>query len=93
MKLRVHFEISDRNIDETVTGETAEEILAEAKNRVARELGWKGVFLHALTTLQFAQLAVKMYNDHHGTDYHSPQSADDFVEFGRRTGNVDVLKD
>jgi nucleotide-binding universal stress UspA family protein len=92
MKLRVHFDISDRHIDETVEGPSADEILAEAKSRVAKELGWKGMFLHAMSTLQFAQLAVRLYNEHNAAGYPTPESAEEFIAFGRATGNVDVLE-
>jgi hypothetical protein len=93
MKLRVHFDISDRHIDETVSGGSAEEIMSEAKDRVARELGWKGMFLRAMSTLQFAQLAVRMYNEHNGVNLPLPETAADFISFGRQTGNVDVLEE
>ena len=92
MKLRVHFEIADRNIDEIVDGSNADELLSEAKSRVASELGWKGMFLHAMSTIQFAQLAVRMYNEHHETQYPIPETAEEFVEFGKVTGKVEVLE-
>jgi hypothetical protein len=92
MKVRVRFEIADRSIDETVEACGAEELLAIAKARVARELGWKGLFLNAMTPLSFAQMAVQRYNDHYKAHYPIPKSAEEFVEFGEATGNLTVLE-
>ncbi len=47
MKVRVTMDVSGRHIDETLTGTSADDVLAQAKARVAKELGWKGLFLNA----------------------------------------------
>ncbi len=91
MKVRVNLEVAGRHIDETVSGADADDILAQAKARVAAELGWKGLFLHAMPTLTFAQEAVRRYNAAHATHYDLPQSADDFFKWGQDLGYVNVL--
>lgn len=93
MKVRVRFEVADRSIDETVEGRSAEDLLAMAKARVARELGWKGLFLNAISPLAFAQMAVQRYNDHYKTNHPIPTSAEEFVEFGKMTGNLTVIEE
>lgn len=93
MKVRVRFEVAGRSIDETVDGRDAEDLLAMAKARVARELGWKGLFLNAMSPLSFAQMAVQRYNDHYKADYAIPASAQEFLEFAQATGNLTVLEE
>lgn len=91
MKIHVRFEVAGRSIDETVQGGNAEELLAMAKARVARELGWKGIFLNAMSPLSFAQMAVERYNEHYKTNHAIPTNAEEFLEFGKATGNLTVL--
>jgi nucleotide-binding universal stress UspA family protein len=93
MKVRARFEVAGTEVDEIAEGKDASDLIAQAKDRVAKHLGWKGIFLNAMSPLAFAQLAVKMYNDHHDTDYPIPQTADEFVEFGMKTGNLTMLED
>ena len=93
MKVRAQFEIADTKVDEIAEGNDAEDLIAQAKARVAKHLGWKGIFLNAMTPLAFAQLAVKLYNDRHSSNYPIPQKAEDFVEFGKETGNLVVLEE
>ncbi len=92
MKVRVKIAIAGRSIDEIITALNADDLLAEAKQRVARDMGWKGMFLNAMGPLQFAQTAVRMYNENYKTDYPLPQTAEEFVAFGEKTGNLEVLE-
>lgn len=93
MKVRVRFEIGGRQIDEIAEGAHAEDLLAQSKSRVAAELGWKGIFLNAISPLAFAQMAVERYNDLHKTNHPIPRSAEEFLEFGKATGNLTVLEE
>ena len=93
MKVRVTMEMAGRTVDETVTGTDADDVLSQAKARVARELGWKGLFLNAMPTLTFAQEAVRRYNAASGTHYDVPQSADDFLKLGQDLGYFTILPD
>lgn len=92
MKVRVSLEVAERKIDEIVEAPNAGALLVEAKNRVAKELGWKGMFLNAMSPISFAQMAVKKYNENFHTDYAIPETAEQFIEFGTRTGNLEVLE-
>ncbi|MCW3059701.1 MAG: hypothetical protein ABIY70_19630 [Capsulimonas sp.] len=91
MKVRVKTEIAGRSIDETLAGANADDILAQVKSRVAKELGWKGLFLNAMTPLGFAQEAVKRYNTANQSSYAPPQSASEFVQLGSQLGFVEIL--
>ena len=91
MKVRVTMEIAGRHVDETVSGADATDILTQAKARVARELGWKGLFLNAMPTLTFAQEAVRRYNANFETHYALPQSAQEFFQWGQDLGYVTIL--
>ena len=92
MKVRVTFEMGDKKVDEVVDAASADDLLTQAKARVARELGWRGMFLSAMTPLKFAQTAVGMYNERFKTAHPLPQTADEFLRFGEQTGNITVLE-
>ena len=91
MKVRVQLEVMGRKIDETVTGRDADDVLGQAKAKVAKELGWKGLFLNAMPNLTFAQEAVRRYNTAFKTEYDLPQSADEFLKMGQDLGYMTVL--
>jgi len=93
MNVRVTMEVAGRRIDEALTGPNADDVLAQAKARVAKELGWKGLFLSAMTPLGFAQKAVELYNGSHQTKYALPQSADEFLKLGQDLGYIAILPD
>jgi len=91
MKMHVKMEVAGRQIDEIVAGADAEHILGQIKARVTRELGWKGMFLHSLTPLAFAQMAVQRYNAAYQATLPVPATADDFVALGQQIGYVTLL--
>lgn len=84
-------DVAGRHIDETLNGPDADDVLAQAKTRVTKELGWKGLFLNAFTPLAFAQKAVELYNSAHKTTYTVPQSADEFFVLGKDLGYIAIL--
>lgn len=84
-------DVAGRHVDETLNGPNADDVLAQAKVRVAKELGWKGLFLSAMTPLAFAQMAVTLYNSAHKTTYAEPKSADEFFVLGKDLGYITVL--
>jgi len=92
MKVRVRLEVPGRVVDEIAEAPNAEGLIAQAKARVVRELGWKGLFLNAMSDLSFAQLAVRLYNERYHANYAIPQTADEFLDFGKATGNLTVLE-
>lgn len=93
MKVRVTLDIAGRHIDQTLTGADADDVLAQAKARVARELGWKGMFLNAMTPLGFAQKAVSLYNNANHTTYAPPQTAEEFLRLGQDLDYIQILPD
>lgn len=93
MKVRVTMDVAGRHIDETVTGKDADDVLTQAKARVARELGWKGLFLSVMSPLAFAQKGVELYNGAHGTHYAPPQTAAEFLRLGADLDYIHILPD
>ena len=93
MKIRVTMDVADHHINEVVEGVTAEEIVSIAKSKLAKELGWKGLFLKALSPLSFAQQAIGQYNSSSGTQYKIPQSCDEFLNLGQDLGYITFLTD
>ncbi len=86
-------QVAGRKIDETLSGPNADDVLAQAKAQVSKELGWKGLFLNALTPLGFAQKAVELYNSSHRTTYAAPKSADEFFALGQDLGYITILSE
>ena len=86
-------EVAGHKVDEVLTGPDADNILAQAKAHVAKELGWKGLFLSAMTPLGFAQKAFDLYNSSHKTMYGLPQSADEFLQLGQDLGYIMPILD
>ncbi len=93
MTVRVQMEVAGRKIDEMLTGADADDVLTQAKAHVQKELGWKGLFLAAMTPLGFAQKAVALYNGSHHTTYAPPQDAAEFLRLGQDLGYITVLPD
>lgn len=93
MKVRVNVSIEGHDIDEIIEAADIEALVLAARDRVARELGWKGLLLKTLTPLQFAQEAVKRYNESFSKNQPLPQSLDEFLEFGRATGKLTVIQE
>jgi len=93
VKIQVDLDIAGRKFREVVTGQNAGELLVHAKARVAKELGWKGLVVSAMSPIGFAQETVRQYNDAFGTKYALPNSAEEFMTFGESTGYVTVLSE
>ena len=91
MKVRVNLEIADRKVDEIVTGRDADDVLAQAKARVEKELGWKGFFLKAMSPMGFAQEVVRRYNAGSGSQYAIPKTADEFLKLGADLGYLQTI--
>ena len=45
MKVRIKLEIDERKIDEIFEASSVEDLIKAAQSRVAKELGWKGLFV------------------------------------------------
>ena len=91
MTVRVTMDVMGRHVDEVLAGRDADDIITQAKARVAEELGWLGAFLRPMSPLTFAQEAVRGYNSAHATDYAPPQSAEEFLKLGQDLGYLTVL--
>jgi len=93
MKVRVSLEIAERKIDEVVTGRDADDVLAQAKARVEKELGRKGLFLKAMSPMGFAQEVVRRYNAGTKSNYAIPQTADEFLRLGADLGYLQEVEE
>jgi hypothetical protein len=92
VKVRITVDVDGRHIDQMLEAATPDQLLAEAKRQVERELGWKGLMIKALTPLQFAQLVARLYNEGEEMPYPAPQTSEEFIEFGQATGHLEVLE-
>ena len=93
MKVRVKVSFEGNSIDETVEAVSLEALLITVRDRVARELGWKGLLLKTLSPLQFAQESVKRYNEAFCKNQPIPKTLEDFLEFGKSIGTLTVIED
>ena len=63
MKLHIHFQTGDFKVNEEVSGENADVIVASMQKRVAQEAGFLvGAVIRNMTPLQFAREATRRYN-------------------------------
>jgi len=92
MKVHVILAIDGRQIDQIIEADSPDGVLVEAKERVAREIGFKGFFIRAMSPLAFAQEAVRRYNEAYGKSCALPATAADFLAFGEETGHLIVLE-
>jgi len=93
VKVRVKAEIAGSSVDEVLDGSSAGDILAQAKNKVAAKLGWKGLFLNAMSPMTFAQMIVRKYNEQYHAHYDIPNSPEEFVTLGVQLGYLSILPD
>lgn len=83
MKLHVHFETDQMKVDEVVSGDTAEQVVAAMQARVAKEAGFLvGAVVKRMTPLAFAQEATRRYNTAAGDSAPIPDSCDAFIRTG-----------
>lgn len=63
MNVHIHLVIGETSIDEEATGNSAEEVVADIRDRVAKEMGFLvGGFIKRMTPLDFAREATRRYN-------------------------------
>jgi len=83
VKLHVHFQTGDVKVDEVISGDTAEAIVALMQRRVAQEAGFLvGAVVKRMTPLQFAQEAIRRYNAATKENAPIPQTCDQFLQLG-----------
>ena len=83
MKLHVHFETGDLKVNEIVSGENAEAVVAAMQKRVAQEAGFLvGAAVRAMSPLRFAQEATRRYNAAMKDNAPIPTTCDQFIRTG-----------
>ena len=80
-------------IDDIVVGKDATDVLTIARDRAAKELGWKGLFLKTMSPITLGQEAVKRFNASMGTNHPIPQTAQQFLDLGKELGYITILSD
>ncbi len=83
MKLHIHFQTGDFKVNEEVSGENADAVVAAMQKRVAQEAGFlAGAVIRNMTPLQFAREATRRYNTALKDDAPLPNSCGEFVQMG-----------
>lgn len=92
MKVRITQKTPQFSVDETFTGNTADDIVRAMKDTVAARVNFMlRPFVTAMTPLQFAQEVVRRYNDATHKSISAPQSCAEFLDQGEREGIVTFL--
>lgn len=74
-------------VDEVVSGDTAEAVVAAMQKRVAAEAGFiVGAVVKRMTPLMFAQEATRRYNAALKDNAPIPQTCDEFIQTGVTKG-------
>ena len=93
MKLHVKFVSGGINVDEVVSGASAEEVVAAMQQRVAKEAGFLiGMGIRSMTPLKFAQEATRRYNQAANDDVPLPEDCDAFVRVGIEKGFATLVE-
>jgi len=92
MKVRVKLSVEGNDVDETIEAASLDALILAMRDRVAADMGWKGLLLKTLTPLQFAQESVKRYNEVYAKNQPLPQSLEEFLDFGQATGKLSVIE-
>jgi hypothetical protein len=84
VRLHVHFQQGDMKVDEIVSGDTSEQVVAAMQKRVAQEAGFLvGAAVRAMSPLKFAQEVTRRYSAATGdANAPVPQTCDEFLQFG-----------
>lgn len=87
MKVHIHLAIGETKIDEEATGNSAEEVVANVRDRVAGEMGFLvGGFIKRMTPLAFAHEATRRYNAAAKDNAPLPATCEDFLEMAVAKG-------
>ena len=93
MKVRITYQTREITVDERFIGETADVVVASMQAAVSVRLGFAlRLFVNAMSPLQFAQEAVRRYNEASERSLPIPDSCDDFIRLGESEGIVAILE-
>lgn len=91
MKVHVHLTVGEVKVDQVVTGETAEEIVASVRDQTARQAGFLiGAVIRRMTPLEFAREATRRYNTATKSDAPLPDSCEAFIRMAQEKGLATV---
>ena len=80
LTVKVHINHPKVKVNETFRGSNAEDVVAQLKSRVAREVLFAiRLYINSMSTLSFAQDAVKRYNAAEGKNVPIPGSYKEFL--------------
>ena len=80
MNVHIHLAVGEVKIDDVVTGETADDIVATVRDRTAAKAGFLvGAMVRRMTPLDFAREATRRYNAAANQTDPLPESCDEFL--------------
>ncbi|HZT41597.1 MAG TPA: hypothetical protein VFA07_05390 [Chthonomonadaceae bacterium] len=94
--MRVHVNTSDQGLplQETFTGNTAEEVVGAIKKRVTQELPFAlRLAANTMSNLAFAQEIVRRYNKAQKRNLPLPASCEDFLRMAQEQGIAQIEKE
>jgi hypothetical protein len=87
MRVHIRTEMQGVAVDEVIEAQTAEDVVAEMKNRVSARMGFAvRLFINSMSPLAFAREVVVRYNQATEKNLPSPTSCQDFLDIGVREG-------
>lgn len=87
MKVHIHLVIGETTLDEDAVGASAEDVVANIRDRVAREMGFLvGSFIKRMTPLDFAREATRRYNTALKDTAPPPATCEEFLQMAVTKG-------
>ena len=94
MNVHIHLAIGETKIDQEAAGETAEDVVANVRDRVAAEMGFLvGGFIKRMTPLDFAREATRRYNTAAKDDAPPPATCEEFLQMAVTKGFATIRDD
>jgi hypothetical protein len=87
MKVHIHLTVGETSVDEEVTGDSAEAVVAAVRDRTAKDMGFLvGGFIKRMTPLDFAREATRRYNAAAKDTAPPPATCDAFLQMAVAKG-------
>jgi hypothetical protein len=94
MNVHIHLAVGDTKIDQEATGESAEDVVANIRDRVATEMGFLvGGFIKRMTPLDFAREATRRYNTAAKDNAPPPATCEEFLQMAVAKGFATIRDD
>ncbi|MBC8101097.1 MAG: hypothetical protein H7Z41_00735 [Cytophagales bacterium] len=91
MNVQIHLTLGETKIDETTSGDTAETVVANIRDRVAKEMGFLvGGFIKRMSPLDFAREATRRYNAAAKDTAPAPATCEEFLRMAVSKGFASI---